>query len=217
MAGYHFKDLSLFGFQPVLQDDKQLGTLYLKLDTRDIMQRWFWDSIGVAVGVLGTVLVVAYLISKTLQKQISQPILFLAETAKAISDHRDFSVRAEKHGQDEIGQLTDGFNQMLSVIQERENSLHTANEALRDENTERKRAEEALRKSEAQLQTIVENLDEGIAVSDLDGQLLHFNRAALDLHGFASLDECRRHLTKFAETFEVRGMDGTAWPLDRCP
>ena len=217
MAGYHFKDLSLIGFQPVLQGDKHLGTLYLKLDTGDIMHRWFWDSFGVAVVLLGIVLVVAYLISKTLQKQISQPILFLAETAKTISDHQDFSVRAKKHGRDEIGQLTDGFNQMLSVIQERENALHTANEALRDENTDRKRAEEALHKSEAQLQTIVENLDEGVAVSDLDGQLLHFNRAALNLHGFASLDECRRHLTQFAETFELRGMDGTVWPVDRWP
>src|SRR5438093_1300296 len=59
MAGYHFKDLSLIGFQPVLQGDKHLGTLYLKLDTADIMHRWFWDSIGVAVVVLGIVLVVA--------------------------------------------------------------------------------------------------------------------------------------------------------------
>src|SRR5437016_11364187 len=38
MAGYHFQDLSLIGFQPVLQGDKHLGTLYLKLDTGDIMQ-----------------------------------------------------------------------------------------------------------------------------------------------------------------------------------
>jgi len=47
--------------------------------------------------------------------------------------------------------------------------------------------------------------------------LLHFNRAALDMHGFTSLDECRRHLTKFAETFELRGMDGPVWPVDRWP
>jgi PAS domain S-box-containing protein len=83
--------------------------------------------------------------------------------------------------------------------------------------TERKAAEEALRQSEARLQTIVENLSEGLAVSDLNGQLLHFNRAALDLHGFASLDECRRHLTEFADTFELSGMDGKIWPVDQWP
>jgi len=79
------------------------------------------------------------------------------------------------------------------------------------------RAEEALRESEARLQTIVENLGEGVAVSDLDGQLLHFNRAALDLHGFASLDECRRHLTEFADTFELSAMSGMVWPVDQWP
>lgn len=83
--------------------------------------------------------------------------------------------------------------------------------------TERKRAEEDLRSSEAKLQTIVENLTEGLAVSDLDGQLLHFNRVALDLHGFATLEECRRHLSEYADMFELSDMDGTALPMDQWP
>jgi len=83
--------------------------------------------------------------------------------------------------------------------------------------TERKRAETSLRASESKLQTIVENLAEGLAVSDMAGQLLHFNRSALDMHGYTSLDECRRHLTEFPDTFELSGMDGTPWPLDLWP
>jgi len=55
--------------------------------------------------------------------------------------------------------------------------------------------EKALLHSEVRYQTIVENLTEGLAVSDLSGQMLHFNRAALDMHGFATLKETRRHLT----------------------
>ncbi|MBZ0092504.1 MAG: PAS domain S-box protein, partial [Sulfuricellaceae bacterium] len=83
--------------------------------------------------------------------------------------------------------------------------------------TERKQAEVLLRNSETRLQTIVENLTEGIAVSDLDGRLLHFNRAALDLHGFTTLDECRQYLNKFADTFELSAMDGTVWPVELWP
>jgi len=83
--------------------------------------------------------------------------------------------------------------------------------------TARKQAEAALRAHEAQLRTIVENLTEGLAVSDLDGQLLHFNRAALDLHGFATLEECRRRLPEFADTFELAAMDGTVWPAEQWP
>jgi PAS domain S-box-containing protein len=88
---------------------------------------------------------------------------------------------------------------------------------LANDITERKRAEEALRESEARLQTIVESLTEGLTVSDLDGQLLHFNRAALEMHGFASLDECRRHLNEFADIFELSTMDGTILPVDQWP
>jgi len=83
--------------------------------------------------------------------------------------------------------------------------------------TERKQTEVLLRNSETRLQTIVENITEGIAVSNLDGQLLHFNRAALDLHGFTTLDECRQHLSKFADTFELSAMDGTVLSLDQWP
>jgi PAS domain S-box-containing protein len=83
--------------------------------------------------------------------------------------------------------------------------------------TERTRAGAALRESETQLQTIVESLTEGVAVCDLDGQLLHFNPAALAMHGFTSLEESHRHLTEFAETFELSAMDGTVWPLDQWP
>ena len=83
--------------------------------------------------------------------------------------------------------------------------------------TERKRSEEALRASEAQLQTIVESLTEGVAVSGLDGQLLHFNRAALKMLGFTGHDGWRRHLAEFESTFELSAMDGTVWSVDQWP
>ena len=47
----------------------------------------------------------------------------LAETAKAISDRRDYSVRASKRSDDELGVLTDAFNHMLAQIQEQNELL----------------------------------------------------------------------------------------------
>lgn len=82
---------------------------------------------------------------------------------------------------------------------------------------ERERAQDALRKSEAHLQTIVENLDEGVAVSNLDGQVLHYNRAALALHGFTSIEECRLSAAEFAEIFELRRLDGVVLTLEQRP
>ncbi len=102
-----------------------------------------------------------------------------------------------------------------------EAALREANDQLETRVVERTaelaRSIESLRASEAQLRTIVENLAEGLAVSDLKGQLLHFNRAALAMHGYASQKEGQRHLAEFTDTFELSAMDGTRWPLDQWP
>jgi len=209
-AGYHFQDHTLIGFQPIVQDNKRLGTLYLRLDTGLIMQKWFQNSIGITFVVIVIALMAAYLISKRLQKQISQPILALAQTAKAISDHRDFSVRATKVGEDELGLLTDAFNQMLAEIQ-------VQDQAIRRDITERERVEEMLRSSEAHLQTVVENLDEGVIVSDLDGHILQWNRAALKLHGYSDSDQDRRRFTELVDTFEISTLDGALLPVEQWP
>src|ERR1051325_5838432 len=88
---------------------------------------------------------------------------------------------------------------------------------LTRENADRRQAEDALRQSEAHLQTVVDHLAEGVDVSDLGGRLLHFNRAALQMHGFGSLSEVRRHLTDFADTFELSSLDGAVWPVEQWP
>ncbi len=102
-----------------------------------------------------------------------------------------------------ISQITVGGQHLFTVI-------------LRDI-TERRRAEEALRTSEERLQTVVNNLAEGLVVSDLEGQLLHWNRAAVEMHGFRTLDECLRRLPEFADIFELSTLDGTILPLEQWP
>ena len=193
--GYRFGRSHLDGFQPIAQGGKRVGTLYLRTDLGAIYERFRLYGL-IVVLVVAVSFLLAYTLSTILQKQISRPILALAETAKAISERRDYSVRATKLGRDELGLLTDAFNQMLDQIHEQN---------------------QALRQNEVQLQTIIENLGEGLVVSNPEGRLLHFNRTALELHGFASLDECRRHLTEFAAIFELSTIDGTILPLDQWP
>jgi len=114
--GYHFERGHLAGFQPVMQSGRRLGTLYMEYDM-GAMYEQLWRRGEIAALVMVVSLLTAYLLSRTLQKQISVPILALAETAHAVSKQRDFSVRAVKFGEDELGLLTDAFNQMLAEIQ----------------------------------------------------------------------------------------------------
>lgn len=82
---------------------------------------------------------------------------------------------------------------------------------------ERIRSLLALRKSEAQLHTIVENLDEGLVVSDLNGRLLQWNRAALKLHGYDSSEQDRRGFTELVDTFELTTLDDSVVPVEEWP
>ncbi len=134
--GYRFENSYLLGFQPVTQGGKHLGTLYLKSDMNAMYERlWLYSGITVLVIIVSFLL--AYVLSKALQKRISIPILSLAETAKAISDRQDYSVRATKLSNDELGALTDALNQMLTQIQKQNLEITSFNQQLEQKVTER--------------------------------------------------------------------------------
>ncbi|PYL41366.1 MAG: hypothetical protein DME29_10960 [Verrucomicrobia bacterium] len=87
-----------------------------------------YGLIGGAI-VLGASLI-AFLFSSRLQRVISQPILSLAHTAKVVSEQKDYSLRAEKRTDDEIGFLIDRFNEMLAQIEVHEKEIQEVNEQL---------------------------------------------------------------------------------------
>jgi len=120
--------------------------------------------------------VIAYLMSSTLQGIISRPITALTTTAKLISERRDYSARATKQSNDEVGMLIDAFNNMLDQIQQRDLALvsnneqletkvrqrtaelRLSNEQLKQEIMERRKAEESLQALNARLETTVQQL-----------------------------------------------------------
>jgi PAS domain S-box-containing protein len=85
------------------------------------------------------------------------------------------------------------------------------------DNTARKQADDALQKKEVQLKAIIENLVEGVIVSDLNGELLLSNHAVQELYGHTGPVESRRHLGEFVDTFEIWGIDGAVLPRDQWP
>jgi signal transduction histidine kinase len=105
-----------------VKGSERFGTLYLSSDMEEMHERLRLYG-GMALLVVLLASGVAYALSRMLQRQISQPILSLAETARAVSDRRDYSVRARQHGDDELGVLTDALNHMLAQIQEQNEGL----------------------------------------------------------------------------------------------
>jgi signal transduction histidine kinase len=202
-GGYGFSGTSLSGFQPVVEGgagNKRLGTLYLQFDTRPMIASWLKASLGGGAAVMAVVLLVAYLLSRSLQKQISRPILALADAARAVSERGDFSARAAKFGNDELGLLTDAFNQMLEKIQRQNETLRKNEAELERRVTERT----------TQLQRVNQELEAfSYSVShDLRAPLRHVDgfAALLSKHAGASLDEKgRRYVTTISDAAKRMG------------
>src|SRR5262245_60866924 len=103
--GYRFEPAHLVLYGPVLKDNQRLGTLYLKSDLGALSERLeLYAGLVVAVIVLSGV--VAFALSTRLQGHVSRPVLALADTARTVSERRDYTVRAAKFGSDELGELT---------------------------------------------------------------------------------------------------------------
>jgi signal transduction histidine kinase len=127
--GYVFNGANLDMFQSISQQEGgRLGTIFLRADLNAMYSR-----IAVYAGLLLLVGVCSFLgalmLASTLQHGVSKPILELAKVAQAVSERQDYSVRGSKYGDDEIGKLTDAFNQMLVRIGQTTEDLSTAKEA----------------------------------------------------------------------------------------
>ena len=162
--GSRFEGANLITVKPVVLNSKRLGTLYLKSDLKLMWARFRLYGL-VAVFVIGASFVLAYTLSRGLQRQISQPILALTKTARAIAEHQDYSVRAEKLGEGEFGLLTDAFNNMLTEI-------HTRSRALGE--------------SEERFRSAMHNSAIGMALVSPDGRWLNVNNALCKMLGYTS-------------------------------
>jgi signal transduction histidine kinase/ActR/RegA family two-component response regulator/HAMP domain-containing protein len=126
---FDFGQNQLQGFQPIRWNGETIGVVYLKSDLDALYSR-FYHYLGIIVLFMLASSAVVYLFSLQLRRIITRPVFHLAQTAKTITAGKDYSLRAEKESDDELGQLMDGFNEMLEQIQRRDAALHSVNAEL---------------------------------------------------------------------------------------
>ena len=181
-------------FQKITLGGEKLGTVFLEGDTVEYKQ--LLDGYLIFFGlIVAAVSLGAYGVAARLQRPISDPILQLAWTTKMVTGSRDYSIRAGKQSEDEVGVLIDGFNEMLEQIQNRDAELRRAGEDLErrvDERTieleqevaDRKRTQEALHESEERIRLLLDSTAEAIYGMDRDGKCTFCNPATLRLLGY---------------------------------
>jgi signal transduction histidine kinase len=74
----------------------------------------------------------AFLLALWLHRYVSEPIRALATSAHRVSEEDDYSIRASKSNDDEVGELVTSFNRMLSRIQQRDGEITAKSNELRE-------------------------------------------------------------------------------------
>jgi signal transduction histidine kinase/CheY-like chemotaxis protein len=125
-AEHRFEKNSLAVFRPIQDaDGEKVGSIYIQSSLVEMYSRLRQNVTTVAI-VLLIASLVALFVSTRLQRVISEPVLELSATARVVSQKKDYSIRARKAGDDEVGALIDSFNDMLATIQKRDAELEEA-------------------------------------------------------------------------------------------
>jgi PAS domain S-box-containing protein len=167
-SGFRINGDRILLAQPVMLSGNREGTLYLLADLHAMTSQLLKLYGGIFALVLVASLLVTFILSSQCLRFITGPILRLAGTARTIADHNDYSVRANKVCGDEVGVLTDAFNQMLAQIQSQDT---------------------ALRKAEEKYRVIFEDAIEGMFQTTPDGKCLSVNPALTRMYGYDSPEE----------------------------
>lgn len=201
--GFRFVNETVIAYVPVVHQGNRLGTLYIQQDMKAMYNR-FASYLLIGFLVIVAAMFVAYLLSRKFQKTLSGPILDLAGTARAIAEHGDYTVRARKYDNDEIGLLTDAFNRMLIRIEFQNQEIIALNLGLEAKVAERtKELQTAYRELESFSYTVSHDLN--APLRHIDNHLHIFrNRHASDLDESAkrALDNVTRNVGRMRQLID---------------
>lgn len=216
---HRFDDHALMVYRPIASAGRPVGTLFMHVDLVDYDSTWRRFAIITALVAIPALLI-AILISHWPQRSISQPILNLASLAKAVSDQKDYSVRAPAmRSAAEIEQLVGTFNQMLTEIQNQHAEIEQARTTLEQRVADRtSELAAANRELESFSYSVSHDLRAPLrAIDGFSKALLADYKTKLDQRGVHYLERVRSGTEKMAQLIDdmLHLAQVTRRPLER--
>jgi len=128
-AGSWLENDRLIVYREMTFAGRSEGVIYIESDSTEVHARLLRIFLSMSSIVLVS-MALALFISSRLQRVISEPIAHVASIARKVSREKTYAIRAEKQADDDIGELIDTFNTMLSEIESRDATLTRNREQL---------------------------------------------------------------------------------------
>jgi two-component system chemotaxis sensor kinase CheA len=135
------------------------------------------QALRISYSLGGSVIVVSALLAGWIALGVSRSVGSLAQAAERVRTEKDFKVRAVKTSDDELGHLTDAFNEMLAGIQARDEELSEHRSNL--EQLVAERTAELSQRNQA-MRLVLDNVEQGLATIEPSGQLRSERSRAFD-------------------------------------
>jgi PAS domain S-box-containing protein len=169
--------------------EKNYEAAYQDVQTADHLHNWI---IG---GSMLLSMAIAGLMAILLSRAITSPLQAVEKTAQLVIQQEDFALRSLITTQDEVGSLAHSLNQLIEWVGMRTHALEQARNQL----------EQTVEERTQQLNAIIDNLGDGLLVTDREGQISRANPTLLNLFGWpaASLDGQSYHTLLKADLVQL--------------
>lgn len=198
-------------FHPLFIGGERIGTIHVRSSLGHVYRQMALGAAVVLASALGG-LGLALMLVTYLHPAITGPMAKLVAFMDRVSSAKDYGLRAEFHGKDELGALAHGLNDMLAQIQARDNALEKSRERLEHEVTqrtaelkaanillgkeltERKAAERELHLVNEQLSILLESLPVAIYRRQAHGgyPVAYVTRNVINFSGYSADDFIRK-------------------------
>ncbi|MDD1620821.1 MAG: response regulator [Methylococcaceae bacterium] len=187
--------------EPITVNGEILGHVYIRASLQELDELWrkflLWSAAILVVASL-----IALLLASRLQRVVSGPLERLKKTAQTISQQKNYTLRATQESDDELGDLTHAFNDMIAAVEARDEDLLALNrqlaeneKALENINAELEsrvaertdelaNSNDRLRHSTLILETVLDSMSQGLIAFDKELRLLVWNKKLSEVRGY---------------------------------
>ena len=121
---------------PVVFRQEQIGTIHVRSNMVPVYEQLAWRMLVILLAAVGALLVAVIMLFRLLPA-ITDPLRYLVGVMNSVSRDKNYTLRAQLHSKDELGTLAQGFNNMLTQIQQRDDELAQHRERLEQEVAQR--------------------------------------------------------------------------------